>query len=39
VFLRSVLRLLDNANVVPSSRILLILIMDATLSPETSVLT
>jgi hypothetical protein len=37
--LRSVLRLLVNANVVPSSLILLTLMMEALHSPETSVLT
>jgi hypothetical protein len=38
VFIRSVLRLLVAANIVPSSPILTILIMDATHSSETSVL-
>jgi hypothetical protein len=39
VFLRSVLRLLVIANVVPSSPILLFLMMEAIYSSETSVLT
>jgi hypothetical protein len=39
VFLRSVLRLLVTANVVPSSMILVILMMEAIRSSETSVLT
>jgi hypothetical protein len=39
VFLRSVLRLLLTANVVPSSPILVTLMMEAILSSETSVLT
>jgi hypothetical protein len=39
VFLRSVLRLLLTANVVPSSTSLVTLIMEAIRSPETSVLT
>jgi hypothetical protein len=39
IYLRSVLRLLVTANVVPSSPILVTLIMDAILFSETSVLT
>jgi hypothetical protein len=39
VFRRSVLRLLVTANVLPSSSILVTLIMHALRSPETSVLT
>jgi hypothetical protein len=39
VFLRSILRLLVTANVVPRSPILDILMMEAILSSETSVLT
>jgi hypothetical protein len=39
VFLRSVFRLLVSANVVPSSPILVTLIMEAIRSSETSVLT
>jgi hypothetical protein len=38
-FLRSVLRLLVTANVVPNSAILVTLMMEATHSPEMSVLT
>jgi hypothetical protein len=39
VFLRSVLRLLVTANVVPSSQIPVTLIIEAIRSPETSILT
>jgi hypothetical protein len=39
VFLRSVFRLLATANVVPSSPILVTLMMEAIYSPETSILT
>jgi hypothetical protein len=38
-FLRGFIRLLGTANIVPSAPILVTLIMDATLSSETSVLT